>query len=73
MHHFSTPWKHQKTVMFSGSRERVHWEDWVKTATISDELFTSWYLHGFEQQGNKSYFRNSGLEQNISQQSETIW
>ena len=26
MHPFSTPWKHQKTVRFSGSRERVHWE-----------------------------------------------
>ena len=26
IHHFSTPWKHQKTVRFSGVRERVHWE-----------------------------------------------
>ena len=28
-HPFSTPWKHQKTYgfqMFSGGRERVHWE-----------------------------------------------
>ena len=28
MHPFSTPWKHLKTfVMFSGGRERVHWEN----------------------------------------------
>ena len=26
MHPFSTPWKHQKTVRFSGGRENVHWE-----------------------------------------------
>ena len=26
MHPFSTPWKHQKTVRFSGVSERVHWE-----------------------------------------------
>ena len=29
MHYFSTPWKHQKILLFSGvsgGRERVHWE-----------------------------------------------
>ena len=26
MHPFSTPWRRQKTIMFSGGRENVHWE-----------------------------------------------
>ena len=29
MHPFFTPWKHLKTVRFSGGRERVHWDQIV--------------------------------------------
>ena len=40
MHPFSTPWKHQKTLRFSGGRERVHWEQWAKSGSMSQNLGT---------------------------------
>ena len=41
MHFFFTPWKHQKILhflMFSGGREGVYWEQWVKSVSFSGTL-----------------------------------
>ena len=37
MHPFSTPWKHQETLRYTG-RERVYWEQRLITKNIAEKF-----------------------------------
>ena len=68
MHPFSTPWKHQKTLgfrMFSRGRERVHWEQIVKSAcNLNSSENVSWLLvlHFILTAGSLDLFVNGNVE-----------
>ena len=49
MHPFLTPWKHQKTLLFSDGRERVHWERTGQDIIYCAEQLTisNIYKHNF--------------------------